>query len=387
MTQNQRLMLAGLVMAAAVAGCTKADTAENIAGAAWLETRNSVSVRQVTLDPSACNACIGLEEVAELGKSDNPDGFVNFAFRVYRDAKSRYWVVQGSEIKLFDSRGEYLRKVGAAGSGPGEWRSPWFATDSDGRITIADASTGRVTELDGGFKVVAETPLPGLQINSIAPTGPNSFVVNAWAVAADMVGQPIHIFENGQIVRSFGAPKSGVLTDFTGQRLVSGDGRGHVVVSKPYSLDLEVWTDQGERVVGISGPPLNSHEVLPGRYDFDRNPLASEVRGVRLDSLGRLWVLTWRVKDDWKTKYEERVYPNGMKTLALKAGFKPKDSRFSRIEVIDVATGRIIAHVDRPELFAGFVGSVWLWENRMGDETPTVAIWRMQPLGVSPEPR
>jgi hypothetical protein len=374
------------MIVAAIAGCARSDSAvksrPGAPDAAWLESRDSTAVRQLTLGASVCKTCIRLEKATELGKGDDPDGFIQHAFRIHRDAKGRYWLVQGSEIKLFDARGKFLRMVGSAGSGPGEWRSPWPATDSDGHIQIADPSNGRVTQLDGNFKVAAETPMPGLDINSIAPAGPNSFVINGWAVASDMIGEPIHVFENGRRVRSFGAGRPGVLNHFTGRRLVSGDGRGHVFLSKPYSFEIEAWTEKGERIIGASGPPLNRHEVLPAGYDFDRNPLPSEVRGIRLDSLGRLWVLTWHVKDDWKTKWEERVYPNGSKTLAPKAGGSPRDYRFSRIEVIDMAAGKIIAQVDVPQVLSGFVGSDEVWENPLPDaDLPVITIWRIQPLG------
>jgi hypothetical protein len=296
--------------------------------------------------------------------------------------KGRYWLLQGSEIQLFDARGRFLRTVGSVGSGPGEWRSPWIATDSDGRVQIADASTGRVTKLDDKLHVAGETPMPGLEINSIASTGPNSFAINAWAVGPQVIGNPIHLFEDGRIVRSFGAGGSAVLDHFTARRLVSGDRRGHIVVVKPYSFEIEVWTDKGERITGASGPPLNQHEVLPASYDFDRNPLPNEVRGIRLDSLGRVWLLTWHVKKDWKARWEERVSANGRKTIVPRQGGSPRDYRFSRIEVIDLAQGQIIARVDVPQILSGFVGIDELWENPLPDaDLPTITIWRIQPFG------
>jgi hypothetical protein len=357
---------------------------------AWLATRDSVTIHLITPDEDLCTTCIHLEKVTELGKSDDPDGFIQPAFYVYRDAKARYWVVQGSEIKLFNSRGEFLRKVGAAGRGPGEWRTPKPATDSAGRIQILDASNGRITRLDEGFKVDAESPMPGLQINSLASIGPSSFVVSAWAVAADIIGQPLHVFENGKISRSFGAPEAGgVQSVFSSRRVVGSDRRGHIVTSKPYSFDVEVWTVQGERVLGASGPSLNQHEVLPGAYDLDRNPPASEVRGISLDSVGRLWVVTSRVKPDWKSKYEERVYPGGYKSLVLKPGYTVQDSRFTRVEVVDMAAGKIIAQLDVPQVLFGFVSPDAVWENPLPDaDEQAITIWRLKAVdAASPKTR
>ena len=76
------------------------------------------------------------------------------------------------------------------------------------------------------------------------------------------------------------------------------------------------------------------------------------------------------------------MYPNGSKTLAPKAGGSPRDYRFSRIEVIDMAAGKIIAQVDVPQVLNGFVGSDEVWENPLPDaDLPVITIWRIQPLG------
>lgn len=377
---------ASCFVALAVLGCRNAENSAGDPKTAgrndWLEARDSSTVLQLSLDGSVCRTCIRIDRVADLGKGDGPDAFVQYSFRVYRDADARYWVGQGSEIKLFDSAGRYLRKVGAPGSGPGEWRSPWFATDAAGKIRIVDASNARITELDSRFRVDKESPLPGLQINSIAPNGPNSFVTNAWAVASDMIGEPIHVFRDGKIVKSFGGSRVGVLDDLTSQRLVSADGRGHVFLAKPFAYEIEAWTETGERIIGASGPALNRQPVKRGAYDFDRNPLPSEIRGIRSDSLGRLWVLTSHVKEDWRTKFEQRVFPGGQKTLAPKPGTSARAYRFSRIEVIDMATARIIAQLDVPQVLVGFAGPDELWENTTADDdTPVIAIWRVRFAG------
>jgi hypothetical protein len=387
-TRLEPKLLGALIVILAATGCTNSDTAARELikpPVAWLELRESTAVRQLTLDHSVCRACIRLEEVAVLGRTSDPDAAVNYAFRVYRDSKARYWVGQGSEIKLFDSTGKYLRNVGSAGSGPGEWRSPWFATDSAGHIEIVDASNGRATKLDGGFKVERETPMPGLQINSIAPSGPSEFVVNAWAVASDMVGEPIHLFDDGKAIRSFGGRTAGVLNDLTAQRVLTGDGRGHVFSAKPYAYEIEAWTTAGERITGVSGPPLNQHKVLPGHYDFDRNPLASQIRGIRPDGFGRLWVVTRHIKPDWKTKFDEVRTPDGGKMISPKAGVRGPDYQFSRIELVDMAAGKIVAQLDVPQSLVGFAGASELWENtRTGDDTPFIRIWRLTSLGIEP---
>jgi hypothetical protein len=67
-----------------------------------------------------------------------------------------------SEIRIFDRTGRFLRSLGGAGTGPGEFRSPRLVGHAGDTLFIADRVTARITEL-----LVDGTPARSIRI---APT-------------------------------------------------------------------------------------------------------------------------------------------------------------------------------------------------------------------------
>ncbi len=89
------------------------------------------------------------------------------------DAYGRIWALeaQAKEIRVFDAEGRYVRSIGRAGGGPGEFSGPAHAQfAADGRLWVADPQNNRVSVIDttgtfveshriaGGFFMV---PWPG----------------------------------------------------------------------------------------------------------------------------------------------------------------------------------------------------------------------------------
>ena len=73
---------------------------------------------------SACSDCIRLSETVVLGDTAG-DGYVVHTDYVVRDSLGNYWLGQYKDmIKVFDGKGRYLRRVGRAGGGPGEFSIP-----------------------------------------------------------------------------------------------------------------------------------------------------------------------------------------------------------------------------------------------------------------------
>jgi DNA-binding beta-propeller fold protein YncE len=62
-------------------------------------------------------------------------------------------------ISVFDKNGKFLRSIGKAGTGPGEFRTPHgLEFDSQGRLIVADRHNHRVQVLTKDGKYIAEYP-------------------------------------------------------------------------------------------------------------------------------------------------------------------------------------------------------------------------------------
>lgn len=71
--------------------------------------------------------------------------------------RGNVWVAdRDMAIRVFDRDGNFLRRVGRPGSGPGEFREiSWICASGDGNILALDMPNGRVTEFEADGTVAA----------------------------------------------------------------------------------------------------------------------------------------------------------------------------------------------------------------------------------------
>ena len=95
------------------------------------------------------------------------------------DRRGRFWVLDGqaSELRVFSPTGEYVRTVGRAGGGPGEFRQPVRVDEGpDGNLWVMDPQNTRLSVFDS-----AGAYLRGLHV-------PGGFVVMPWQGGFDDAG-------------------------------------------------------------------------------------------------------------------------------------------------------------------------------------------------------
>jgi hypothetical protein len=256
-------------------------------------------------------------------------------------------------------------------------------TDGRGNVHVLDPLNVRETIISPALRYVAERPLPADgEVKHVAPL-PRShrYVVNMWVPSAERIGMPLHVVDSSRILSSFGADSSSGKSqnEFTSLRLLATDDAGRIVSAKRFDYDVDVWTGSGKHILGFSGPTLNAQEVRWGFYNLDDNPLPNEIKDISIDESDRLWVLSWHVKPDWKRQFVRHVYPNGMVGLQLKRGRELDSVYSSRIEVIDLHRGALVARFDQEGLLTGFVGRRLVFQNlSLPDGTPRIAIWRIR---------
>jgi hypothetical protein len=300
------------------------------------------------------------------------------------DSSGRFWLGQKGEIKVFGPSGAFLRTIGRLGSGPEEFQRPRpVHTDRRGWIHVIDIGNSRETIYGGDFALQSQNRLPSEDSFSLAPVDDGAgYVMNMWLQTPEGVGNTLHVVRGPDVLHSFGSrPEGEPMNMFTARRLVSVDSGGRVFESKQYAREVEVWHRTGQRIARFFGSVLNERPVQPKPMNFSDNPLPNEVLAIRADLNGHLWIISRHARENWRSFLAETVYPDGSLGMNPKAGRAVTiDSLFTtRLEVVDLQTHRIVAALDRPEMFAGFIGDDLLLQNFVdADGSPRVAVWRVR---------
>ena len=271
--------------------------------------------------------------------SDLPDGgFGSFGDVLWANDGS-IWVAEGglvgpAALYLFDSTGRFVRQVGRAGSGPGEYQVPrGLAPLADGRVLLRDARLANRLNLyrpDGravatwtfGSRIGGGPGIPRPVVDTAGFTWIEYFPPTAASVSAGYV----RVNSDGAIVDTVPYP---ALPDLNPRRLVVGvfwpragavvSPMGYVVsyVTSRYAIDLRrprragsgsrpaTWQESDAVVsirrtttpVAVSSDERRDHEAFlksVGRGGAIA-PVPSRkppIRGVRVDRYGRIWVET-----------------------------------------------------------------------------------------------
>jgi len=109
-------------------------------------------------------ATVELKELWRLGgESESDEEFFGVISQIATDAKGNVYVLdaQLSQVKVYDSGGNFLRTVGHEGEGPGEFRRPgdmFFLPN--GNLAVLQMIPGKIVLLDPQGKPAGDFPLP-----------------------------------------------------------------------------------------------------------------------------------------------------------------------------------------------------------------------------------
>ena len=326
-----------------------------------------------------CTTCARLEELAVLGDMVG-DGFIQWSRVATQDSLGRYWIGQGESLKVYDSAGRFLREVGRRGEGPREFGRVAFAhADSAGRVHVLDPRNTRESVFDATFALMEERRLPVrfASLYSVAALN-GDYVVNSWVTSPEGIRLPVHLIRGEEVVRSFGmSDATGPFDAFRSLRIVAARSDGVIAAAQRFDYAVEMWDSSGSRLVDLHHEErLNEVEVRQGRYNLTDHPMPHEVIAVRLDDADRLWVLFRMMRDGWERHYEPREYPDGLGIRQLPNS--TFDSIYeSRLDVIDLQSGMVVARAQLPGAFETFVGNGLLLQYRELPNAEQLAVWRV----------
>ena len=368
-------LLASIALVAITGGCEAARPKED----SLEHPRDSSAILVLRESSTTCLDCIKLDSLAVLGERDGP-GFVVYAARALQDGLGRFWLLQWDHLKVFEVSGRFVGEVGRVGQGPLEFSIPIpVRVEAGGNVHIVDPGNQRVTVVSPDFKLVSESGLPSPNLYDFAPLRePDSYVVNMWLATPEGIGHPLHVIRGREVVRSFGAVVGSEPQDpLKAHRVLAVDSLGRIFSSKVLAYELDVWTPGGRRILGYSGPQLNKREPRGVRFNLDDNPIPNSVLDMQVQANSRLWVLFRMVKENWRQYFVSETAPNGATGIRMRPGITEDSVFMSRLDVIDLTSGAIVARRLGPERLTRFAGPGIVFGNGYGpDEIPVIRVFR-----------
>jgi hypothetical protein len=211
------------------------------------------------------------------------------------------------EPMRFRATGEFIATVGRRGEGPGEYGAVRAVSIAGDTLFTYDSRLNRrsMWTLDGRY--ISADAIPPVLFGNFVVLNDGSYVISAPLRRPESIGFPFHRFDSrGNWRESFG-PEVTVQDGDTRRltRLLSPASNETFWASHRYEYTLEHFTAHGEAVATISRKPA----WFPGPSDIrpvslDAPPLPN-VRSIRVDEQGLIWVLVTVADNNWRERLTE----------------------------------------------------------------------------------
>lgn len=324
-------------------------------------TRATVSSEQ------ACESCrVDIVKDVTLGSED--DSLVADVWNnVVRTESGDYVAAnligpRADHLRLYSSDGEFVRRIGRRGRGPGEFGSILHMTL--GRAdSIFVFEPGRVSVMSPAANFVRTINIPITNMAQAIVTPENEFLVSAQYRTRELAGLPVHrLSSSGQHLASFGAepPAFDLERPSLSVRRIARAQDGSLWLVRPDRYEIEHWTADGRRLRVLT----RTVDWFPPRevemYGEGERPTPF-IRDIRVGPEGNLWVLAIREDPDWRRSSEMAGYEQPASPA--------RDAKLfdSVVEVIDPASASLVASLQLPYRAGRFVnaaredGSMRIW--------------------------
>ncbi len=300
---------------------------------------------QESVELQACVDCpIQLEHLIRIGDTDGP-GLLGRPDLAFRTSSGQWLVVDIYDpgLKVYDAAGDFVRKIGRRGQGPGEFELPMALHETPGdSIEVADVALLRVSTLGPDLTFARSRRLDVGGANVVF-LGDGWLASNTLIPAPESIGLPVHLLDpSGHVVESLGAdPPVTDLRDRDARwRWVAPARDGQIWVAELPEYAIERWSRTGERTGSwVRRAPWFEATGYFGWSDDDLPP-GPGIHDVHEDESGLVWVLLWLPDEEWEEGMGEGTDPYGRPIRTVVNYSKYMDSA---IEVFDPRTGQIIA--------------------------------------------
>lgn len=330
-------------------------------------------------DAPGCPACvIELDRAATISGAQDSAHLMSYNYTV-RDPSGGFLVVSTPILHtamLFDSSGVFVRSIGNAGGGPGEYGEIGPIVVHGDQRWFVDRVQLRISVLDTHYDVVHEHKLP-FRPWDLFVVDDSTFLVSANTMTPAQIGIPFHVVHSsGEIIRSFGESGQAVIAPVDlyrvrplrdGTFLAIGEG-GYVV--EQWSLDgrrLAAWArTDGWFAVGQAAAAARAAE---------RPRLKPPIVRALVSRGKYLWVLIIIPDPRWRESRVEVRQPSGAVTYRIIDDNLEYDSI---IEVLDLEAGRVIAQTRIDTYLDGFVDDCHAYSFHTDNaDIPYVNVWSL----------
>ena len=309
-------------------------------------------VVQVSGEVSCGDCRIGMDTILTFWGLDGPGSrFVEGPVPLAAvDQRGRVLLTHFSrnDIAVFDSAGQFVREIGGAGEGPGEYAFITHLNVGPTFIHVFDGVKGR-TLLDADYSFV-RTDRFQANVTSATVTESGTVVFAGDIQSSGSVGHKVHLVGADGEVQSYGWDGS-VYRGPSGQQFAVAANDSVAWIVDGGSGRIEQWT--------LLPEPKLSRIVNRSVEEFDRERTAfteggfkwptADNFGARLDDHG-LWVLWWGPDRDWtKRTSDPEVAAEWDGEASWQAIFD------GVLDLIDPETGRTLARYRSDLPMPGFV--------------------------------
>ena len=294
----------------------------------------------VAADEVICGDCtITLDTVVTIGGLDGPGlEILRSTSEIAVDRQGRILITEGRvpQVYVFDATGSFLRTVGRAGEGPGEYAFISHVNAGPRYIHVFDMR--RRTLLDYDFRPV-RTDLVPVQVSYSWVAESDVIAFTADLPTRDAAGHPLHILR-----------PSGEMSSHGGDESVYRGRNSSLAATSVAGNETTLWLVQyhPNRVVqwDVAGEPKVTRVFDRVVEEFDRHnpelwPGAANL-GSMFDEHG-LWIV-WRAPEsDWDPETSERPPERPMRTIVD-----------SWVDLVDPSTGQTIARYRHDGFLKGF---------------------------------
>lgn len=313
-----------------------------------------------------CKACtIELTEIAILGNSEGPGSFElppnGRAWDI--DSDQRFWIGNGTQLLIFDRRGQFVQQVGRAGEGPGEFRgiSRVLCVPGDS-VLVLDVRLGRASVFDSSGRYIRNIRMMDrAQAFDIAVLRwPTDIIMNAVVLEETSVGWPLHVLDfsgpETTLKRSFGDNDGRYVfgQELKLQRMIGLGGKTDFWTAPLYTLALKHWSVDGQELSHSFSlqPDWLSQEAEPLPLGTPSTPPARLIRALWVDPERDLvWTVAWIPRRDWAEAWKTIKPLPGQGEVRPSDLPAPEELWETRIDVFNPRAPRSITNATMPILF------------------------------------